>query len=207
MKKRIFALALAGVMVFAAAVSVEAQSYKVAGEYKGDKTQGPVWYYMVRIAGGPWQELKHVSTLASEYRSWGDNWQASSNPNAEATYFSLCTWEGVVTAESGNKDGKKYEVAVAFKAPSAGRITIANFSVVSHGPEAPADPPLGPVAVTFLHGSTQLGSTVISGRTGTVRGVNADVKAGDMVYIVVDPQRVDVTNVILDNLAVNFTAQ
>jgi hypothetical protein len=96
---------------------------------------------------------------------------------------------------------------VAFKAPSAGRITIGNFQVVSHGQEDPEDPPLGPVGVTFLHGTTQLGSTTVNGRTGTVRGVNADVKAGDMVYVVVDPQRVEVTNLILDNLAVNFKAQ
>jgi hypothetical protein len=207
MKKRIFALVIVAAMVFAAAVSVEAQTYKAADEYKGDKAQGPAWYYMVRVNGGAWQELKHVSTLAAEYRSWGDNWQFSSNPNADGIYYSICTWDGVVTVESGNNGGKKYEVAVAFKAPSAGRITIGNFSVVSHGPESPEEAPLGPVAVTFLHGTKQLGSTAISGRTGTVRGVNADVKAGDMVYVVVDPQRVEVTNVILDNLAVNFKAQ
>jgi hypothetical protein len=207
MEKRIFALITAAVMSLAVAVSVGAQTYKVADEYKGNKAQGPVWYYMVRVNGGAWQELKHVSTLPAEYRSWGDNWQFSSNPNADGIYYSLWTWEGVVTVESGNKDGKKYEVAVAFKAPSAGRITIANFSVVSHGQEDPAEPSSGPVAVTFLHGATQLGSTVVSGRTGTVRGVNANVKAGDMLYVVVDPQRVEVTNVILDNLAVNFKAQ
>jgi hypothetical protein len=204
MKKQIFALLTVAVLLLAVTANASAQNFKIVDDYKGDKNQGPVWYYMVRVNGGAWQELKHVSTLAAEYRAWGDNWQYSSNPNGDQLYYSFCTWGGIVTIQSGNKDGKKYEVALGFKSPGAGRVTIGNFGVISHGQDDPADPPPGPVAVTILHEGTQLGSTTISGRTGTVRGVNANVKAGDMIYVVVDPQRVDVTNVILDKLVINF---
>ena len=206
MKKQIFALITFTALVLAVTVSLGAQTFRVVDEYQGDREQGPVWFYLVRVDGGAWQELRHVSTLPAEYRAWGDNWQFSSNPHAEGIYFSFCTWEGVVTVQSGNMDDKKYEVALGFRAPSAGRAAISNFQVISHGPENPADPPAGPIALTFVHGTRQLGSTNVSGRTGTVRGVNATMAAGDMLYIIVDPLRVDVTNVILDNLAVNFRA-
>jgi hypothetical protein len=192
----------------AAAASTPAEAsgtYKIADEYKGDKNQGPLWYYLVRRDGGDWRELNYT-------REWGDNWQYSKNPARDGLYYSICTWEGIVTIESGaQKGGSVYEVALAFKAPFDGTITIPDFDVVSHADSenggAEGDPP-GPVAVTILKGAEQLASTTIDGYEGRVTGAaEITVSAGDMVYIYVDPLGVEVTNVIFDNLALVYTAK
>jgi hypothetical protein len=159
---------------------------------------------MVRRDGGAWQELNYT-------REWGDNWQYSKNPTRDGIYYSICTWEGVVTIESGSrKGGSVYEVALAFKAPFDGTINIPDFDAVSHADSenggAEGDPP-GPVAVVVLKGSEQLASTTIDGYEGTVKGAETSVGAGDTVYIYVDPLGVEVTNVIFDNLALVYTAK
>jgi hypothetical protein len=120
--------------------------YAIVDEYEEDDTQGPDWYYVVRKDGGEWQELNHHS-------DWGDNWQYSTDPSGDEIYFSICSWEGMVTVESGNKGGSKYEVGLAFKAPSAGTITIPGFTAVSHGGDDSEDPPEGDVAIRieFVH--------------------------------------------------------
>jgi hypothetical protein len=198
MKKLNFMLITAVVMTFVVTVSVQAQTFKLADHYKGDRRQGPEWYYMIREDKGKWQELYHTPV-------WGDNWQYSKNPTAENIYYSLCTWEGVVTVQSGVKYGSVFETAVAFKAPKRGTITIPDFTVISHGAEDPADDPPGPVGVKILLGTKELSSTVVRTRSGTtVKGATSDVRSGDMVYIYIDPMGVEVTNVILDNLSLIF---
>jgi hypothetical protein len=214
MKKLIFALITATVLIGcasqpdAAAVLTPAGAsgtYRIVDEYKGDKDQGPLWYYVVRRDGEAWRELNYT-------REWGDNWQYSKNPERDGLYYSICTWEGIVTVESGAKrGGSVYEAALAFKAPFDGAITIPDFDVVSHADSenggAEGDPP-GPVAVTILKGPDQLASTTIDGYEGTVKGAaDIAVAAGDTVYIYVDPLGVEVTNVIFDNLALVYTAK
>ena len=178
-------------------------SHRIVDEYVGDRQQGPLWFYMVRRDGSAWQELNHT-------REWGDNWQYHRNPTLANIYYSICTWEGIVTIQSGvHHDNSIFEVALAFRAPFDGTITIPDFDVISHGdyeaggPEADA---LGPVAVTILHGTNEIATTRIEGNSGTVTGGEFSVSAGDTVYIYVDPLGVSVTNVIMDNLVLNYNA-
>jgi hypothetical protein len=175
-------------------------TYKIVDEYKRDKAQGPLWFYLVRRDGGDWRELNYT-------REWGDNWQYSKNPTRDNIYYSLCSWESTITVQAGVKENSVYEVAVAFKVPFAGTIAIPDFAVVSHGAEDPGDDPPGPVAVTILKGSERLASTTIEGRTGTVTGVETNIGAGETVYIYVDPKGVEVTNVVFDKLVLNYKAE
>jgi hypothetical protein len=178
MKRMIFTLITAAVIIAGTAgcdaempaKQVGSGTYKLVDHFPGDTSQGPAWFYMVRVGGGDWQELNY-------YPDYGDNWQYSTDPEGEGIYFSIFTWEGIVTVGSGRQGSTKYEVGVAFRAVEAGKITIPDFMVKSHGEVDPADDPPGPVNVVISDGSSVIESTNIATITGEVRG-KADIPVG-----------------------------
>jgi hypothetical protein len=193
-------------------------TYKVADTYVDDTDQGPVWYYVGRKNGGEWQELNHASTIGLE--DWGDNWQYSAKPEDEGIFYSITTWggerdddnetwDGIVVIESGKKgDDEKYEVGVAFKAYATATVTIPNFDVISFAfdeDEEEFTEASGKVKVKIFKGTVQQSVTEIDEGGGTVTGKNnIAVNWGDMIYIYVDPQEVETTNVVFDNLSLTY---
>jgi len=197
MRKRIISVLFAAVFMLSLAAPAFAETYSVAEAYAGATEQGPDWFYVVRVDGGEWQELNH-------YAEWGDNWQYSTDPNGDGIYYSIFTWGGTVTLMSGVKDGAKYEVGVAFKAPGDGLIIIDDFVVISHGgdPEAPPD---GPVLLVFAVGDDEVAAEIDEYEM-LVEGIVIEAEEGALVFIFVDPLELDGTNVIIDNLVVEFEA-
>jgi LPXTG-motif cell wall-anchored protein len=199
MKKRITTSILAAVLILGLAISAHAETFMPTDAFRGD-TQGPVWYFVGRMDGGDWQDLNY-------YADWAPNWQFYTDPNAEGIYYSICEWEFPLTIQAGEVIGEYYEIGVAFKAPGDGNVEIKDFSVISHDGSDPTAGVAGePLAVVIAVGADVMASTEVTDYEATVAGAGADVSAGDMVYIFIDPLGQDTTNVSLQSLAVEFTA-
>jgi hypothetical protein len=182
---------------------VASGTYRIADAFYGDTEQGPAWYYVGREDAGEWKDLTF-------YPDYGDNWQFSSNPEGDGIYYSIYDWEGICIGV-GNANSKKYTIAVGFKAPLAGTITIPNFDVEAfdEGGEDRESDPSGSVKVIIWKGTEELKNTTVSEHEATVEGVtNVLVEAGDFIYIGVDPlECTSTTGVEITNLSLEYNVE
>lgn len=128
--KKLVSLLLAAALMLSLA-SALAESYPM-NEETFTSEQGPVWFY--RYYSEEEDTIKDL-TLTPE---WGDNWQFSSNPQADEVYHSMCEWDGI-QAMPGTWLGKQVDMVLVFVAPKDGKVSIEpmTFAIKDDGNEWP----------------------------------------------------------------------
>ena len=214
MKKKILGIGLA--LAMALSMGVFAAPSKFADQYKGDREQGPAWFYLYDNGKG-WQELVTAESLHEDnpdagYEDYGDNWPLQYDKGDDAgDYTSFTDWEGVKADISGN-DGKT-KLAAVYQASADGTVTIAPWAHAMNTPNddytkfvalADSDPN---VTVSILHNDKELYAYTGKDVNAKSKELKVDVKKGDKIYFTASSNgNAKETLIAYDTLSVDFTA-
>ena len=205
MKKKILGIGLA--LAMALSMSAFAAPSKFADQYKGDREQGPDWFYMYDNGEG-WKELV---TAESQNLDYGDNWRIEGGDDA-GNYTSFTDWEGVKADISGNNG--KTKLAAVYQASADGTVTIAPWAHTMNANTGDPDyefvalPDTAPdVTVSILHNDKELYTYTGKDVNAKSEELTVEVKKGDKIYFTASSNgNADETLIAYDTLSVDFTA-
>ncbi len=169
-------------------------NYKDA--YKGDKENGPVWYYLCDDGTGI-RELHYTE-------EWGDNWQYSENPTVDQVYYSLMDWEGL-KVNAGMWGDVNVKIIIGWRAYKDGTAKIGEWDYTAYDGSNNLEGFVAGSKVTILHNDTEIWTGTSTAEGGDVyEGTEVEVKEGDFIYFVFDSKDASTAHHALDTLSVTL---
>ncbi len=168
---------------------------------KGDKEQGPVWFYLFDDGSG-YKELYYTE-------EWGDNWQYSDHPTVDNVYYSIFDQDDAEGVHqnyvwAGPYGDLNVKIIIGWRAYQDGTAKIGRWDFTAYEYQDMVNKLDGGIVTILKNREELFSATTTASGDNIFEGKEVEVKEGDMIFFVFDGNNLPKASFLITDLSVEL---